>query len=215
MLEQYLRIHKMEYALCYTRDISANEDNRRYELAAGVQDISEQKAQIRGLLNIYQGNLNRIGDDKRSLNFTYWDGISPGKRRLVANNAIEYFNLYEADSSKIMWTCFKGRSKADPTLKGQYKSRFLASNTRATNKWSQSDVLAYLVNVNPDPNIINWFRERDGSVDEEQYALSSMIQWIWRSAIRNDKPVRLYIPSKRMRELLMNWLNVDSEHIAA
>lgn len=215
MLEQYLKIHGLDYALCYTRDVSTDANGHRYELVTGEQDISRQKARIRELLHIYQGNLNRIGDDKRSLNFTYWDGLQPGKRRLVANNTLEYFNLCEAESGNIMWTCFKGRSKTEPNLKGQHKRRFLASNTRATNKWSQSNVLAYLVNVNPDPNIMNWFRERGGFVDEEKYALSSMIQWIWRSAIRNDKPVRLYIPSKRMRELLMNWLNVDSGHIAA
>lgn len=214
-LEQYLKIHKMNYTLCYTHGIADDAGTRKYELATGIQDISQQKAHIKELLNIYQGSLNRIGDDKRSLNFTYWDGLQPGKRRMVANNALEYFNLCEADSSEIMWTCFKGRSKSEPSIKGQYKSRFLASNTRATNKWSQSNVLAYLVNVNPDPNIMNWFRERDGNVDEEQYALSSMIQWIWRSAIQNDKPVRLYIPSKRMREMLMNWLDSDSEHEAA
>jgi len=214
-LEQYLKIHGMGYTLCYTKKIEADNGTRRYELVTGTQDISRQKAHIKELLNIYQGNLNRIGDDKRSLNFTYWDGLSLGKRRMIANNALEYINLCEADSSEIMWTCFKGRSKMEPNLKGQYKSRFLASNTRATNKWSQSNVLAYLVNVNPDPNIMNWFRERNGIVDGEQYALSSMIQWIWRSAIRNDKPVRLYIPSKRMREMLINWLNSDSGHVAA
>ncbi len=215
MLEQYLRIHGMDYELCYTQDVSTDADMRRYELIAGEQDVSRQKARIRELLNIYQGNLNRIGDDKRSLNYTYWDGLSSGRKRMVANNALEYFELCEADRGKIMWTCFKGRSKAEPNLKGQYKSRFLASNTRATNRWSQSNVLAYLVNVNPDPNIMNWFRERDGLVDEEQYALSSMIQWIWRSAIRNDQSVRLYIPSKRMREMLISWLNADPGHMEA
>lgn len=48
-------------------------------------------------------------------------------------NELTYFNLCEADNSEIMWTCFKGRSKSEPSIKGQYKSRFLASNTRAAN----------------------------------------------------------------------------------
>ena len=34
-----------------------------------------------------------------------------------------------------------------------------------------------------------------------------MLQWIWRSAIRDGKPINAYIPSKRMRELLINWMN--------
>jgi len=33
-----------------------------------------------------------------------------------------------------------------------------------------------------------------------------MIQWIWRSAIRDGKEIWVYIPSRRMRELLKKWL---------
>lgn len=41
---------------------------------------------------------------------------------------------------------------------------------------------------------------------EEQFALSEMIQFIWRSAIRDNKPIKLYIPSVRMRNLLEKWI---------
>ena len=34
-----------------------------------------------------------------------------------------------------------------------------------------------------------------------------MIQWIFRSQIRQYKPINIYIPSERMRELLIDWLN--------
>ena len=56
------------------------------------------------------------------------------------------------------------------------------------------------------------FYEKHGiEVDEETYALSIMIQWIWRSAIRDGKKVNLYIPSKRMRDLLNNWIDETSK----
>lgn len=48
------------------------------------------------------------------------------------------------------------------------------------------------------------------SMDDEQenlWALSEMLQWIWRSAIRNGQKITVYIPSKRMRKLLLQWLN--------
>ena len=41
---------------------------------------------------------------------------------------------------------------------------------------------------------------------DDEYALSEMIQWIWRSAIRDGKEIWVYIPSRRMRELLKKWL---------
>ena len=42
-------------------------------------------------------------------------------------------------------------------------------------------------------------------------ALSEMLQWVWRSAIRDDKPINLYIPSRRMRELLIDWINTTNQ----
>ena len=44
-------------------------------------------------------------------------------------------------------------------------------------------------------------------VDENMYALSIAVQWIWRSAIRDGKEVQLYIPSKRMRMILKEWID--------
>ena len=44
------------------------------------------------------------------------------------------------------------------------------------------------------------------NVNEETYALSEMLQWIWRSAIREGNEIWIYIPSRRMRKLLQNWL---------
>ena len=45
------------------------------------------------------------------------------------------------------------------------------------------------------------------NIEENKYALSYLIQWLFRSAIRDDKPINIYIPSRRMRELLISWLN--------
>lgn len=33
-----------------------------------------------------------------------------------------------------------------------------------------------------------------------------MIQWIWRTAIRDGKEIDIYVPSRRMRELLEQWI---------
>ena len=38
-----------------------------------------------------------------------------------------------------------------------------------------------------------------------------MVQWIWRSAIRDGNEVNLYIPSRRMRELLIGWIDSVSK----
>jgi hypothetical protein len=45
------------------------------------------------------------------------------------------------------------------------------------------------------------------------HALCEMIQWIWRSGIRRGDPIHVFVPSKRMRNLLKIWL--ESDHPAA
>ncbi|MCT9509257.1 hypothetical protein KTJ05_18660, partial [Acinetobacter baumannii] len=44
---------------------------------------------------------------------------------------------------------------------------------------------------------------------------SEMVQWIWRSAIREGNPINIYVPSSRMRSLLQRWLNDEFENSAA
>lgn len=57
----------------------------------------------------------------------------------------------------------------------------------------------------------HYFELQGIKVDEDAFATSEMIQWIWRSAIRKGEPITLYIPSDRMRNLFIKWLNNTDE----
>ena len=93
-------------------------------------------------------------------------------------------------------------------LKGKgYTKGFLSYNIRATNDYRDRDHLAYCVNVFYNPILKNYFVDHGVEIQEERYALSEMIQWIWRSSIRDGKEIWIYIPSRRMRELLQEWLS--------
>ena len=63
-----------------------------------------------------------------------------------------------------------------------------------------------MVNRFADPNVMKFFASRGIEIDQDAFALSEMLQWIWRSAIRDDRPINLYVPSSRMRELLIDWI---------
>jgi hypothetical protein len=52
-----------------------------------------------------------------------------------------------------------------------------------------------------------FFSQRDIHVDQDLLALSDLLQWIFRSRIREGQPIEIYIPSKRMRTLLYKWLD--------
>ena len=68
------------------------------------------------------------------------------------------------------------------------------------------EVKDYLVSmrlIKPDKKEIQKF--------DDAFAVSTLLQVIFRSAIREKKPVDLYLPSSRMRDLLTSWLNSDYE----
>ena len=74
------------------------------------------------------------------------------------------------------------------------------------NQYRTKKTLAYLINDFENPYIVQWFAEHKVTLDQDAIALSQMVQWIWRSQIREGKPINLYLPSKRMRKLLTDWL---------
>ena len=104
-----------------------------------------------------------------------------------------------------MWTTYKDY-KGLLSGKG-YTSGFLSYNTRSTNEYRIKTHLAYCANIYFNPYLKNYFLDHGVEVKEDKFALSELIQWIWRSAIRDGKEIWIYIPSKRMRTLLQEWLN--------
>ena len=96
-------------------------------------------------------------------------------------------------------------------------SCFVPCNARATNDYKDRWALAYCVNMFFNPMMRGFFEDyctestnsRNGMVkpNDDLFAVSCMIQWIFRSRIREGLPIYIYIPNKRMRELLISWLN--------
>lgn len=90
-------------------------------------------------------------------------------------------------------------------------STFIPCNSKATNQYSERRFLAYVINRKMAFGIKHFFKMRGYEIDEDVWALSEMIQWIWRSAIRNGEQVYLFVPSYRMRRLLLEWMGVSIE----
>lgn len=96
-------------------------------------------------------------------------------------------------------------------------SCFVPCNARATNNYKDRWALAYCIDMRFHPMIRKMFTVRNEerinrgaepiNPDEDLYSLSSLIQWIFRSRIRENQPITIYIPSKRMRELFAAWMD--------
>ncbi|EPZ47683.1 hypothetical protein [Alicyclobacillus acidoterrestris] len=180
--------------------------NGRYSFVPGPADESHTRAKLQQLINIYDGKLNDIGDADYSLSSTWYDKRSALVIRQLKNNISNYLrNIVKSKSSDAMWTTFiKHRNK----LKGEGFARaFVPCTARATNDYRDRSNVVYAVNRYVNPIVYGFFHDKGITVDQDEYFLAEMIQWLFRSAIRDGKPINLYIPSKRARTLLVNWLS--------
>ncbi len=197
----YFDYYNVNYKQMYVKGDNIN----NYEITYDY--VEYPKLNLVDLVNICDSEkLNRIGEFENSLSKT-WYLRNKGKdlMQVLKNNTYNYFKNYTKTPSQMnLWTTFKDHEQ-EVSGKG-YARGFISSNLRATNKYKDRNSIAYLINKFFNPLIKNFFIINNIDVNEDKFALSEMIQFIWRSAIRDGKEINIYIPSKRMRELLINWL---------
>lgn len=145
----------------------------------------------------------------------------------VRNSTAAFFRQFGAKGSEgNMWTCFKEhRSKLKgpryATLTSKRKTdrkiNFVPMNAKATDEFKHKQALAYLVDRHQSPIVAGYFQDMGIPIREDLFALTELIQWIWRSRIRNNppEPIQLYLPSERMRTTLTNWIKYSDAEIVA
>ena len=160
------------------------------------------------LIEIYDGPLNSSFPQKRSCMSKTWYANPENSNyvKQIKDNLYNFFqHITHAKSGDIMWTCFKDDK---PRLKGKgYSTSFVECNCRSTNEYGNRHILAYTVNRYINPGVPAYFAQRGIEINNDLFALSEMIQWIWRSAVRNGEKVTVYVTSDRMRELFSSWLD--------
>lgn len=213
----YYKFFELEYKTYVVRETA----KRKYSLFPVEEypdDDIEWRRSIKSLIHICETEkLNKIGNIYRDatnkkietcLSKNWFDKTDKENIKVLVKNCVNFFtNYHKAKSNQKMWTCFKANKKL-------FKSDFIPAkgwielNARATNDYAEKNVLVYPINRYLNPFYTVFFAKKDIFVDQDKYALSELIQWIFRSAIRNNKEIWIYIPSERMRNLLTEWLNV-------
>lgn len=113
-------------------------------------------------------------------------------------------NKFSVKYRQYIWTTFE---EYEDRIKGKLSQKsYVPCNSRATNKYRDRHYLLYLVNRYHNPLLVNYFKEKGIELDNNAFALSELTQWLWRSAIRCGEDIHVYIPSRRMRALLNDWL---------
>jgi len=211
----YYDLHNVKYNY-----YSVIREDNRYQLQP-KSEITEDRSRLKELIHIYEGKLNDIGEAKTALSKSWFENShNCVKVKLLKDDLYNYFrNIQKAGANRILWTTFKdsrnkikgkGFSKEEPENNSNGAvghACFTAFNLRATNKYKHKDVLAFCLNRYMNPIEKHFFEQQNVKVDEDLLALSDLLQWIFRSAVREGKPVHIYIPSRRMRDLLKKWLN--------
>ncbi|UVF19470.1 hypothetical protein HPT29_024125 [Microvirga terrae] len=178
-------------------------------------DETEIKDRLRKLITVYEGPANDRGKPKgreNPMSSGWYDKLlkdDPDRLERIKKSAEHWFKITaQTPANDNAWTAY---SKVRKTLKGaRYAKGWIPNNAKATNDYRHKKSLAYLCNLFHNPMIKGYFEDRGIAVYEELHALSEMIQWIWRSQIRDDLPIKVFIPSERMRSLFIKWLNTAS-----
>ncbi|MED1801995.1 DEAD/DEAH box helicase family protein [Brevibacillus porteri] len=215
----YYDLHGIKY-----RYLSVVKNHDQYSLVPYADRCHHDKSRIASLINIYKGKLNNIGDNRNALS-TSWFGKNGDLIVTLKNNTYNFLtNKCKATKDTAMWTTVKGnkeskkkdRKKDSSNIKNKvrpkgFKDSFVPMTSRATNEYENKIHLAYLINRFMNPIEKKFFEQYGVSVDQEAWALSELIQWVWRSRIRKTIPehIDLYIPSSRMRGLLEKYLSSD------
>lgn len=105
----------------------------------------------------------------------------------------------------FMWTTVKKAS--DALAEDGYRHRIVSFNIRASNNYRDSFLLAFCYNPHLHPDYKTYFKRKGAHISEDSYATSILIQWIFRSAIRDGNPIKVFVPAPRMANLLEKWIN--------
>lgn len=203
-LYYYMKLYNMEFKYIGVK----KESNGQYYFTDDVSCRPDYLHNVKNLIHIYDDeNLNEIGLGEHNLSVSWYQKRKVNNVEQLKNNVYNFMHNYfgKTPSENKMWATYKNHKQY---MRGKgYSSGYTVFNQKATNELRHKTVLSYLVNIYATPEKIKYFARNGIEFDRDKYALSCMLQWIYRSAIRDGKEISVYIPSIRMRALLQGWLN--------
>lgn len=200
----YLETHDMAYDRIYV-----GQDGEGYYLTKEKEREHRPLYLSRlGDLITFYSNSNymkeKAGSEVEDFSKAWYADADERPLEFVQKYIRSFFRGDQAPSKNCMWTVYPEYEHV--ISPNGYASCYLPPDTRATGLFAGKDHLAYCVNVYPSPLELRYIRFLGYQVDVDKYALTTMLRWIWRSQIRDGKPITIYIPSARMKGLFVNWI---------
>lgn len=206
MQRYYFDMFGLEYEF---KSVQKNGD--KYELCE--YDVkAEGREKLRELIEVSDSEkLNAVGKGKYALSQAKLKKYDIDTLDQIKKNTANFFKHY-ADNAKAADVYISTLKEVEQYLAPRgfsVKNCFIPHNARATNEYANRRAVAYLINRFMNKDKMSFFQDNGVKVDEDLYALSELVQWLWRSRIRNGEPIHAYIPSERMRELLDKWARYE------
>ncbi len=193
----YFDLHGIEY-----QRMSVERSTERGFTLIEYNPRLEDRTSLRSLIEVYRGPMNEVGRDKFALSSRWFKRSDKVQDKRSLQRAVRNYlmNQQRARVSEALWTTKKGAFKVK-----DFASAFIPISCRGTNEYADRWALAYAFNRFSNPEEKQFFGKYGIALDQDLLAVSDLLQWIWRSRIRNGHPVELYLPSSRMRTLLDQW----------
>lgn len=207
-LHHMLEIYHIPYSYIGVQQDDMTETGFRFSVDQYY--IPEYVSNLESMIHIVESaRINRIGEDRYALSMG-WFRRGNGVDQLQRNISNCFKNIWSGTpTSRKLWSTYD--EERNRLSDNGYRKAFLTFNAKATNEYRRCTHLAYLVNLFMNVIDKRVYQKCGFQASDDLYALSIMIQWIWRSAIRDGKEIYLYIPSSRMRNLLKDWIETVSK----
>ena len=181
---------------------------KKHGIEYEINKFGKQPQEVKHLFDVVDdSHLNMIGADDYALSKSYFEKPSTrqGARDVCRKHLNTVMRKWGAKTDNRLFTCFK----TDKSFIGdkRYTKNWLPFNCRATNEFKDVEHVAYLVNVFPSPILIKAAHGKDTEFNDDIHALGELLQFLYRGCLRENKPMKIYLPSSRMRKLLFKWLD--------
>lgn len=206
-LHHFLEMHKLPYEFIGIEKTASGQ----FRFCQPPGYTPEYVYHLKDMIHIIDNpRMNSIGDEYHALSMNWFDKKDAEVEQLKKNVANCFNNIWrDVPAMEKLWGTYNSYSGK---IKGMgYSKAFLTFNAKATNAYRNRRYLIYITNLFMNVNEKKFYNKHGIEVDEDAYALSIMVQWIWRSAIRDGEEIYAYIPSKRMRTMLINWIEETSK----
>ena len=203
MFRSYLRKLQLPYEVEVDEDLEADFLRRAADLIT-VKDIPA----------LSKHKLSYTGQQKGQKLATYVSKLNTALKNLRERK------LNGVEVKDILITCKKDAwmeaandndSKAGVFARNSRLSKavWIANTTRGTNDFAHCSHLIYLYDQHPNQYLTRWLGD-SSRVFADQYALTELVQWVWRSRVRKGEPITVYLPCPRMKKLFEEWLNKNN-----